>query len=132
MNIEGMMRFIKRHIVLMGIICFAVFITVSFFFKSSSPRPVIGKTKAGISRNIGISVDEADQQAYMARLEKNYYDFEDRVKNMESSVKSVQSTADVLKKSQQDIAQTILKLDEKLGLRMEQKIEDLKNKTKPT
>jgi hypothetical protein len=75
---------------------------------------------------MGISVDGADQQAYMARLEKNYYDFEFRVKDMETRVKSMQSFTQGMKKSQQDIAQTVLKLDESLGLKMEQKLDELK------
>ena len=95
--------------------------------QQSKKSASIISSQSNSSKDIGVSVGGADQQAYMARLEKNYYDFEDRVKNMEKQVRSMQSIALDLKNSQQSIAQTVLKLDQSLGLKMDQRLEEFKN-----
>ena len=126
MNIRD---FIKKQPVLVGVLIMLMLGVVSFMLlmpkhgKSSARSDLVRK---GESKEIGISVGGADQQAYMARLEKNYYDFEDRVKEVEAQVKNMQSTASKIEGSQKDIAQSVLKLDQNLGFKMEQKLDDLK------
>lgn len=84
-------------------------------------------SKVSMTKDIGISVGGVEQQAYIQRLEKNYYDFEDRVRSMEKQVKSIQSTEDHLNDSQKNIAQTILKLDQDLGFKLQQKLDEFRN-----
>lgn len=93
--------------------------------QSNKPTTVLPKPNA--AKDIGISVGGADQQAYLARLEKNYYDFEDRVKGMEAQLKNMQSLAGQLQSSQRDMAQTVLKMDQNLSTQMDQKLEQFKD-----
>lgn len=62
------------------------------------------------SSPIGLSAGGADQQAYLARLEKNYYDFEERVK--------------VVEKQNKSIAKMMLKLDEKLTSKIDERFNE--------
>ncbi|MBI4309626.1 MAG: hypothetical protein HY591_04775 [Candidatus Omnitrophica bacterium] len=90
----------------------------------SDHKPVSSAANPSRSKSIGVSVGGADQQAYIARLEKNYYDFEDRVKSVERQVKGMKSIAQELKKRQKEMARTVLKLDEKLIGKLEEKLNE--------
>jgi hypothetical protein len=68
--------------------------------------------------NIGLSVGGVDQQAYMERLEKNYYDFESRVKTIEEQVKSIKSLVQDVKVKQKESQKT---LEERISTLQESK-----------
>ncbi|MBI3602722.1 MAG: TraB/VirB10 family protein [Candidatus Omnitrophica bacterium] len=127
MNLQPLQDFIKKQPLVVGIGGLLVLAVLGLWmmhqpFKKASSIA----SGANASKDIGISIGGADQQAYMARLEKNYYDFEERVKDVETQLKSMQSTAQELKNSQKDIAQTVLKLDQGLGVKMDQHLEEFK------
>ena len=67
----------------------------------------------------------------MARLEKNYYDFEDRVKAVEQEVKNMRTIANDLKSGQKDIAKNISKLDSKLSAKMEERLSEFQDQMGP-
>ncbi len=130
MDLEQIKTKIRQHpmiayplIVLtgVGLICF---ITAS----GKQTPPVAGqKTQATEGKNIGLSVGGIDQKAYLVRLEKNYYDFEDRVKAMEQEVKSMKSLADEIKNGQKDVTKTVAKLDGRLTTKMEDRLSEFQN-----
>ena len=126
MNLQQLREFIKKYpwmvyplagltVLLMG--CLLMTLAPQ---KTSNPNVASSKNST-----IGLSVGGADQQAYLARLEKNYYDFEDRVKVVEQNVNSIKSMAQELKGRQKEMAKTILKLDEKLLTKMEERLSEI-------
>lgn len=128
MDLQKIKDSIKGKPIVASIAVISIFIIVGLMFISSkSQKPLATlQPKPNISADIGISVGGADQRAYMARLEKNYYDFEERIKGMESQVKSMETMTQYLKNSQQSIAQTVLKMDQSLSLKMDQKLDEFK------
>ncbi len=126
MDLQKLKNFIKsKKIFLLVVLCF--FIILINFTMSLKEKQKALIYKNNETKDIGISVGGADQQAYMARLEKNYYDFEERVKGVEVQLKNIQSVSEQLNNSQRDIAQSVLKLDQSLGMKMEQKLDGLKS-----
>lgn len=93
--------------------------------RDDKSQPVEGAVKSTAS-DIGISVGGADQQAYLARLEKDYYDFEDRVKGVESKVKEVRQIADRMETAHKNITQSLVSMDQGISIKMEQKFQELK------
>ena len=126
MKIQEFNESFKKKPIIVSIVVSGFFIIIGYLiFLPTNHRGARSTEtiKTNITKDIGISVGGADQQAYIERLEKNYYDFEDRVKNMEVQVKKIQSSADHLNNSQKDIAQTILKLDQDLGVKIQQQLD---------
>lgn len=105
----------------LGLVCF-----VMSLGKEVSPDAG-RKARSPEGKNIGLSVGGIDQKAYLVRLEKNYYDFEDRVKAMEQEVKSMKSIADEIKSGQKDITKTVAKLDGRLTTKMEDRLSEFQD-----
>lgn len=128
MDLQKIKNLIKGKPIVASVAAIFIFVLVGLLFLSPKAQKstATSQPKPDVSQDIGISVGGADQQAYMARLEKNYYDFEERIKGMESQVKSMEALTQDLKNSQQSIAQTVLKMDQSLSLKMDQKLDDLK------
>ena len=101
---------------------------IGFIMASGKQKPAVDqKTQATDGKNIGLSVGGIDQKAYLVRLEKNYYDFEDRVKAMEQEVKIMKSLADEIKSGQKDMTKTVAKLDGRLTTKMEDRLSEFQN-----
>lgn len=75
--------------------------------KDLPPQPA---PKALKTQSLGVSVGGVDQQAYIAKLEKNYYDFEDRVKAVETELKHMHALAKELKKQDKETAKALAKM----------------------
>ena len=129
MKIQEFKETIKKQPIITAIVVMVLIIIGYLILIPGSNRKTLGAelVKTNTTKDIGISVGGADQQAYIERLEKNYYDFEDRVKNMETQVKKIQSSSENLNDSQKDITQTILKLDQNLGEKIQQKLDEFRN-----
>src|SRR3989338_10423687 len=92
MDIEQIKTWIRRNpMIAYPLISLAGLGLVCFVMASGKEAPPAACRKAQSSegKNIGLSVGGIDQKAYLVRLEKNYYDFEDRVKAMEQEDKSM-------------------------------------------
>ncbi|MBF0490642.1 MAG: TraB/VirB10 family protein [Candidatus Omnitrophica bacterium] len=127
MGTAKMKEFIKKNSLVMTLtLCLVVMGMVVGMMSSRRPqKPGIGQgPNIKGSKDIGISVGGADQLAYIKHLEKNYYDFEDRVKDVERRMEGMQSTAVDIRNSQKEI---VSKLDASLNVKMEQKLKDFKN-----
>lgn len=117
MNLERLRAFLKQRpfigyplIALSALIAWSVLMLLAGTGTPSAKPVSVEKNST-----IGLSVGGADQQAYLMRLEKNYYDFEDRVKAIEKRVSSINSTAKEMKKQQKEMAKVVLNFDEKLA-----------------
>lgn len=118
-------NFFKSNLFVVSFV--GIFLAFLLSFYSSEHRSKNkGPSIKNHSKEIGISIGGVDQQAYIARLEKNYYDFEDRVKEVEKKVEHMQSTSDRLTNSQKEIAEAILRLDQNLGIKIQQKLDEFK------
>lgn len=128
MDLKKIQNFIRKQPVLFSLAAVLILVIGWFFMPSQKDKiPSVARQKVNGSKDIGISVGGADKDAYLAHLEENYYDFEDRVKNMEVQVKNIQSAAGQLQNSQKDIAQTILKMDQNFSVKIDQKFDEFKN-----
>jgi hypothetical protein len=118
-DLEKIKAFIQKNPVIaypvLGGFVFLIWACLMFVFSPSGKAAP--SLKGAKDSSIGVSVGGLDQQAYVARLEKNYYDFEDRVKSVEAEIKNltVQNKA---------MAKTILKLDNKLVKKMDQRLNE--------
>ncbi len=65
--------------------------SIVMMFAKPTPKPAAPAPNPGKNPTIGFSVGGIDQQAYLARLEKNYYDFEERLKTFEDQLKILKS-----------------------------------------
>ncbi len=130
MNIEEIKIKIRQHpMIVYPLVGLAVLGFFAFIMASGKQtQPASGqKTQATEGKNIGLSVGGIDQKAYLVRLEKNYYDFEDRVKAMEREVKGMKSLADEIKNGQKDITRTVTKLDSRLTTKMEDRLSEFQD-----
>ncbi len=129
MNIEQIKTKIRqRPMIAYPLIALTGLGLIGFIMASEKQKPAAGqKTQVTEGKNIGLSVGGIDQKAYLVRLEKNYYDFEDRVKAMEQEVKSMKSFADEIRNGQKDVAKTVSKLDSRLTTKMEDRLSEFQN-----
>ncbi len=128
MKIQEFRNSLKKQPIIIIIVVIFLIIGFVFLILSQKVEPQNKEmVKTSVVKDIGISVGGVEQQAYIERLEKNYYDFEDRVKNMENQVKKIQTSADHLSNSQKEIVQSVLKLDQDLGVRMQQRFDEFNN-----
>ncbi len=82
------------------------------------------KTNAPV---IGLSVGGVDQQVYNARIEKDYYEFQDRIKSMEEQIKNMKAITQDLQKFHKETFKSIARLDEGLDSRIEERISDFQD-----
>lgn len=111
------------------IMAVAVMITAVLWPKKETPQKNI-KIAQEVKKEekpqaIGVSVGGFEQMAYIARLEKNYYDFEDRLKMMEKQVAGIKESTGEFSRNQKGINNAILKLDEKIMKAIDGKIKEM-------
>ncbi len=133
MNLQQAQDFIKkRPFVSATTVAVVLVVLVFFLIPQKNNTSTVSPIKSVMNKDIGISVGGVEQQAYLARLEKNYYDFEDRVKGMETKLKNMQTVAAQLQDSQKDIAQTVFRMDRNLFVKMDQRFDQFKNTLEPS
>ena len=128
MDLEKFKAFIKKYPFIAYAVLGFVFLGLWSVFMATPQnqkplKPALNKN----TKDIGFTINGVDQQAYVSRLEKNYYDFEDRVKAMEDQVKAVKTIGEDIKKQQKEMAKTVLKLDQNLMAKMEDRLNQFQN-----
>ena len=72
-------------------------------------------SKERVKSSVGISVGDTEKLEFMKGLQKNYYDFEDRIKATEEQVKDIRALSEQLRKDQQIIVGSLTNIREELA-----------------
>ena len=127
MDLEQLRALIKKYPLIaypaIGLGALVVW-SLLMLLKPQETKPTKSYDKNFNNKEIGLSVGGVDKQAYLARLEKNYYDFEDRAKSVEQQVNGMKAMVVELKNQQKEMANTVLKLDEKLVNKIDERLSE--------
>src|SRR5262249_27721526 len=111
----------KNPVVAYPVIGLAVLLVWTLLMVGSNHRDeqTVNRQK---NSNVGFSIGAVEQQAYSQRLEKNYYDFEARVKSVEQQMESMKTIAKDIRKQQKDMRKAISQLDQKWSGQLQERL----------
>lgn len=106
----------KNPLIIYGVVLLIV--VVGSYIWSSDEHSLEKSKQQGTQLRIddeGVKVGDTERLEVMKGLQKNYYDFEDRIKEMEEQIKGIKQADEQYKKEQLNISGTLSTIKEDLG-----------------
>ena len=128
-NFKNLISLIQKYpAIAYGCVGVLVFMLLFTFKSNAETKTVKAKYVKPKTGEIGLNVAGIDEKAYLTRLEKSYFDSQDRIKDLENQMKSLRLFGEKLQKTQEAINKSTDKVSESIEVDSKDKIlESVKN-----